>query len=103
MFKPNFTVCNPIKNKVRITYKLAKRLVETKDEQNSGIFLGIYGVLFLENCAINSDCNLIFLHTAVNSCLPKRTTNPFMANIAHLTTANVDMVRLTRHYSYSFC
>ena len=34
-----------MKNKVWITMVTTKRLVEPKDEQNSDIFLGMYGVL----------------------------------------------------------
>ena len=45
VLKPNFTVCNPMKKKVRITMVITKSLFEPKDEQNSNIFVGIYGVL----------------------------------------------------------
>ena len=38
-------VCNPMKNKVSTTMVITKSIVEPKDEQNSDIFLGIYGVL----------------------------------------------------------
>ena len=34
-----------MKNKVSTTMIITKRLIEPKDEQNSDIFLGIYGVL----------------------------------------------------------
>lgn len=45
VLKPNFTVCNPLKKKVRITMVITKRLFEPKGKQNSNIFVGIYGVL----------------------------------------------------------
>ena len=36
-----------MKKKVIITMVITKRLIKAKDEQNSDIFLGIYGVLLL--------------------------------------------------------